>query len=380
MKKIMIFTSSGGYGHISATQALTEYLSPKYHILQVYVLEEVLGTIDFIYYLTLGKFSAESLYNYCITRKWFRLLNLMLSSGYFYFWLFDNKVTSLLRNHIIKHKPDMIISVTPMVNGSTLKVCKELNIPFVVIPTDFDVTTFINRLQEPDYDKFFFNLVFSNEFIINQTIKPAKIPQKNIISLDFPLKQSFYAPYEKDSIMAEFDIPNGKQVIMLLMGGQGAEATIDFAKQLAQLQKDVHILLCIGKREEVRDDIEKINFNDGITYSIISFTSKIAVLMSLADLIITKSGSVTVHEALFMQLPMILDGTTPVLPWEKFNHAFIEKKELGASLKNLADLTPLLNDLLRNPDKLQRWHNNLHKIKHKDAPKEVCAFIDSLFN
>ena len=125
----MIFTSSGGYGHVSATQALTEYLSPKYQISEVYVLEEVLGTIDFIYFFSFGKFCGESLYNYCIARKWFRLLSVMLPLGNFYFWLFDGKITSLLRKYITKQKPDMIISVTPMVNGATLKVCKELNIP-----------------------------------------------------------------------------------------------------------------------------------------------------------------------------------------------------------------------------------------------------------
>lgn len=376
----MIFTSSGGYGHISATEALTEYLSPKYHVSQVYVLEEVLGTIDFIYYLTFGKFSAESLYNYCITRKWFRLLNLMLSSGYFYFWLFDNKVTSLLRNYIMQQKPDMIISVTPMINGSTLKVCKELNIPLLVIPTDFDATTFINQLHEPDYDKFFFNLVFPNEFGIEQTIEPAKIPQKSVISLGFPLKPSFYVAHNKSLIRNKFKIPNDKTVIMLLMGGQGAQATVDFARQLAQLQENVHLLLCVGKREGVRNQIKQVEFNDGISVSVISFTPQIADLMSVTDLIITKSGSVTVHEALFMRLPMILDATTSVLPWEQFNHTFVEKKELGASLKKLSDLVPLVHDLLRNPKKLQRWQDNLQKIEHTDAPQEICAFVDKWLN
>ncbi len=378
MKKIMIFTSSGGYGHVSATQALTEYLSPKYQISEVYVLEEVLGTIDFIYFFSFGKFCGESLYNYCIARKWFRLLSVMLPLGNFYFWLFDGKITSLLRKYITKQKPDMIISVTPMVNGATLKVCKELNIPLLVLPTDFDATTFINRIQQPDYDKFFFNSVFPGEFGIEKTIAPAKIPQKSMVNLGFPLKPSFYATHDKDTIKKEFVIPDDKPVIMLLMGGQGAQATVDFAKQLATLQHNTHLLLCIGKREEVREQIEKISFNEGVSCSIISFTPKIASLMSVTDVIITKSGSVTVHEALFMRLPMILDATTPVLPWEQFNHVFVANKQLGASLKKLSDLVPLLHDLLAHQEKLQRWRDNLARISHKDAPYEICAFVDKL--
>ena len=69
---------------------------------------------------------------------------------------------------------------------------------------------------------------------------------------------------------------------------------------------------------------------------------------SVADLIISKSGSVSVCEALYSNLPMILDATHNVLAWEKFNHQFITAHQFGKSITNIKDLSTTVRSLLHN--------------------------------
>ena len=65
MKKILIFSSYGGGGHISATDALKEYLHKDYDITTVYLIDEVLGGTDPIKILSFNKYTSEKFYNFC---------------------------------------------------------------------------------------------------------------------------------------------------------------------------------------------------------------------------------------------------------------------------------------------------------------------------
>lgn len=69
MKKVIIFTSSGGGGHISATQALKEYLGDAYDVHDAYIFRDVLMSLDFVRILTLGRWSNEEFFNFLISKK-----------------------------------------------------------------------------------------------------------------------------------------------------------------------------------------------------------------------------------------------------------------------------------------------------------------------
>src|SRR5207237_3814499 len=105
-----------------------------------------------------------------------------------------------------------------------------------------------------------------------------------------------------------------------------------FVRELAQIKEPVHLLICIARQEQLRHKIMALKLAPHITMTIIGFTDRISDLMAIADILITKSGSVSVNEALYMNLPMILDATSHLLSWEKYNHTFIEQHQLGISL------------------------------------------------
>src|SRR3972149_5676114 len=116
---------------------------------------------------------------------------------------------------------------------------------------------------------------------------------------------------------------------MMLMGAQGSRASYEFAKKIAKLKLPAHLLVCLGKNEELKSKINKIKFNSNISVTTIGFTSRISDLMAASDLILTKPGPNSISEAMYMNLPMILDGSTKILFWEKLNIKLVKANKLG---------------------------------------------------
>ncbi len=93
------------------------------------------------------------------------------------------------------------------------------------------------------------------------------------------------------------------------------------------MRRPLHIFLCLGKNEALREPIQALSFPSHITVSIIGFTDRIADFMAAADVLITKPGAVSVFEALVIGVPIIIDNN--VLAWEASGIDLIEEQVLG---------------------------------------------------
>jgi processive 1,2-diacylglycerol beta-glucosyltransferase len=83
----------------------------------------------------------------------------------------------------------------------------------------------------------------------------------------------------------------------------------------------------------------------------IAATEKIADLMGIAEVLITKPGGCTTNEALVKKLPMIFHAPFALMAWEVFNMKFCIKIGMGARFK-LAYRSLFKTSSKRNKDKL----------------------------
>lgn len=374
MKKIIIFTSTGGGGHLSVSNALIENLSVQYRVIPSLILGEVLKPIDPVRTMSFGYFNFEGLYNALLKKGWYR--NSTTDAGLIYFKIRQAKIRRLIREYLVQESPDMILSVIPLFNSYILEAAQELNIPFVLVPTDLDAKTFLRGITQPTFNLFRLAIAFDHP-LTTQKMCDNKIPSRLQAVTGFPLKKTFNMLKNNDEIKQIFGIPAGKKVIMILMGAQGSKASLGFAQELADFDRPVHLLFCLGKNETVKKVIEQMIFQPQVSVSCIGFTSAIADLMSIADVIITKSGSVSVCEAIYMNLPLILDATGPLLTWEKLNHQFVEEMGFGISLKNRADLKGVLTSLLEY-NKLAQLKRNLKKLDKKNGVEQIQKLISKM--
>lgn len=346
-KKIIILSSSGGAGHIAATQALKDYLADSYQITSKDFMH-VLHDIDVVKKITRGSFEAEQVfYNYCLKRRWFTVLNVVYQLGTWYFAARRKKITAIFKKFIAESQVDLVISVVPLINGALADAAKACNVPLIVVPTDLDVTSFMLGMKKIDYDKLVMTTALDDQ-ATKKKIALAGLSEQQIITTGFPLRKKFFETQKKDELKKQYDIPLEKPVIFLMMGGQGSSSIITFFEQLLDVQQPFHVIICIGKYEALRKKIQAFNVPPHISYTVVGFTPHVADYMAMADFAISKSGSVSVAELIYMNLPMLFDAKGTLLRWERFNHSFIKTHGFGASVTSEHEIVQLVSSWLQN--------------------------------
>lgn len=377
-KKILILTSKGGGGHTAVSNALKGYLADIYDLSVVNAFDEMLFSADPVRFLSFGKLSGEDFYNFCLQSRWISMLNRYVNMGS---WLIQKRckfLEDLTYDYIKVAKPDLVISVIPLVNCAFLTVVKKFDIPLLILTNDLDTTNYINGIASPDYDKFYYTIAFDDQDIKSKIC--ANIPSKHVKVTGFPLRPDFFkTKINKTAIRRNFSVPNNKKVVMLLMGGAGSLSSFRYIQELTKFKTPLHIIACLGRNEKLRKKINSIKLPKHITLSVVGFTDKIADLMSISDVLITKPGPGSICEAIVSNLPIIVDQTSGILWWELMNLELVVKHSFGDVLTNFRDLNKVLDKYLRNTDYVNFIKNNMRDFIGGDSfEKNIKQLIEEI--
>lgn len=367
-KKIVVFISTGGGGHVSAGNAIKEYLKDSYDVTIVNVLDEVLGSFDPVKFITFGSYNGEDFYNYLITNNLIWIANSLASVGAWNIRFRHDALVNRVYDYLGEHAYDLVISVVPFVNGAVLEAVQKRKIPFIIVPTDLNGYTFVQGIEHPEYEQLHYVASFDDTDVMTK-IREARIPEKEVAIGGFPLRPDFFAKKDIAAIKRQFAIPVHKKVVMVLMGAAGSKACFKYIRRLMKNTTSMHIIACIGRNEQTRERIASLYVPKHISLSVIGFTPKIADLMAVSDLIITKPGSVSFCEALYTQVPVLLDSIYGVLSVESFNLEFVKKYDFGDVITSFKEINPLVTRYLTDTAYSEKKRHNLsHFRKHKFGP------------
>ena len=382
-KKVLIISSIGGGAHTAACRAIRQYVGDQYHIASVNMFSEIMRPLDPFRFFS-PTYSTEHLYNDLLSRQYVFLVETYAMLGRASFRWMPGTLDELIEQFIDDNKPDVVISVIGWINGSIYRVAKKRNIPFGIIPCDLDVRNYCNDLYKPDYEKFIFGLSFDDKDIREHT-KAIKVSEERTRYIGFPVRPEFLEKkgYDTAKIKKDFAIPEGKKVVMVLMGSAGSGATVRYAKTCAEMKAEdcpfpLHLILCLGKNERLRATIEAIKFPQNVSVSIIGFTDRIADLMRVSDLLITKAGPASVCEALCIGVPMIIDHTQPILWWEQMNIDFVKDHGFGDELKRIRKLPKMLKHYLSDDSELIEIRERMNTFVFPDVVNNVRQMLADL--
>ncbi len=379
-KKILILTSLGGGGHYVTSQAMETYLKDDYEVKLCHAFKEILAPLDPFRFLTFNSYSGEEFYNSLVPGHYFKLLGWIYGAGKLYMQSQKEKIRELLRNYFLQIKPALIISVIPVINNIVLEIAQELNTPFILAPTDLDVEPYIVNFIQPTYKQFYLCLPFNDPAIMDP-IRKVEIPIDSIHFIGAPLRPDFFAEKNKIALKKELDIKSTTHpVLMLFMGSLGSDEIKEYVKRLLTVTMPFNLIACIGKNKQSKTDLERLSIPTHISMKIVGFTTRIADYMAISDVLITKSGTLSVCEALYMNLPLFLDATSTLLPWEEFNHHFIKKHVFGLSITKYDDVAPLIQNVFQHPDELMLYKKNIERLPKKDFERELLDLVKKILD
>ena len=373
MKKIIIFYASYGGGHLTAAKSIYEHLISNYKNIDV----ELIDCMKYVN-IAIEKITTAAYREMAkkVPWAWGKIYTDSQKGPLAHISSRSNKILAIKLLKLLKEKkPDLIISTHPF--GSQmccyLKRKGKINSKIATIMTDF--APHDQWLVGSDYTDYFF---VANEKMKNYLISK-NINENKVFTTGIPISSKFSQKFNQPEILKEFNLKDNMKTILFFGGGAfglGKSKTIEILECFAKDFKNVQVIAISGKNEKMKNEFEKIvsEYNRQDDIKVLEFTDKVPELMSISDLVVTKPGGLTTSESLASNLPMII--INPIPGQEEDNAKFLEENGIAIWLKKDDKPFDIINQILSNPENLEKMKNATKSLSKKYSTKDICDILE----
>ncbi|MBS0620690.1 MAG: hypothetical protein JSS61_04440 [Verrucomicrobia bacterium] len=336
-KKILILSSMGGGGHRAAAMTLDALVGSEYDCRVIYPIDQL---------RILGIPSGEQIYNSMLRRGWIRSMNFVCRHvAPKIFRSRTQKLEKMLATYIETLQPDLVISLIPFVNYPASEAARKANIPYLLITTDNDLRNWavgISRITHPH-----FKVTIGTDLPTTRQLLVSKnIPESAIETIGLPLRPDFIKEKDPQKIREELGLPSCKQIILITMGGAGGDSAYEYARKIGSQNLSAHLVILAGHNARLKRDLEYLELHPGNSMTVFGYTDRVADLMAVSSVVITKPGPGTINEAMAMRLPLLIDNTGTSLFWERANVDLVIGYGIGQKVKEFHQIGDLLKSYL----------------------------------
>ena len=372
-KKVIVFYASYGGGHLSAARSIKEFIDANYPDVD----SELIDCVKYINKtLELVTTKAYSEMAKKIPSAWGHIYKNSEKGAWAQISTTSNKVMALKLKKLLEEKqPDLVICTHAFASQmcSYLKRKEKIDVKIATVLTDFAIhNQWIVGHEHTDY--FFVSHAGMKQDLINEGVSSKKIHVTGI-----PLSNKFLLEYDKSEILESFGLTPGKKTVLFFGGGElglGKTHTLDIFKSFVR-NDNIQIVAISGKnpkmREHFEDFVTEMGKQDSV--KILEYTDKVAQLMSISDLVVTKPGGLTTTESLASGLPIVV--INPIPGQEEENAEFLEQNKVAIWIKKGDNIEKILNDLFSNTNKMQEMKVRARLMAKRNSTKDIC---ETLFN
>ncbi len=278
-------------------------------------------------------------------------------------------------------KPDIVIGTGGYICGATITAANKLKIPTLLHESNAfpgKAVKFLARKTD--------TVLVSFEDAIPR-IKSAK----RVVNTGTPvkIKKHDYDLNKKQEIIKNINLNMLKPIVLIFGGSQGAKKINDAVIKIIKenKNKNYQIMWATGPKQydNIKIELEnsKININNIENAKIVPYIYNMEEIMNVVDVIVARSGAMTITEISNLGKPSIL---VP-LPNVSHNHQLYNAKVLenvGAAKIILNDnmtaevLDQYINEIILDKNKLNTMGKNALKVSNIDAENKIYEEIKKL--
>ena len=366
MKVVIVYASSGA-GHQKAAEAVFKVL----HVHQ----EVTTLLIDSLEYTTpLFRLLYPRLYLFLVR-------HLPLIWGFFYDGLNFTLIGPWLRrlrrglnamnggrleDFFLVEKPDVIVSTHFFATevASQLKKKGKLKTRLITIITDLVVHSV---WMTPHVDEYVVGSMDTQEALMQRGVSKDKIAL-----LGIPFDPIFEKEEDRARLSRELGIASEKFTVLVASGGFGVGPIGALVSRLSQNRELQLLVVCGRNRSLYRRLASRIApFKERVF--LYGFVDNIHELMSVSDCMVSKSGGLTLSEALAKKLPIFI--LYPIPGQETGNRDVLVRHRAAIPVKNIGDLEKHFEDLNRLRNHLTEIKSHMETFRQPRAAERIAAFI-----
>jgi len=379
-RKILVLVSEGGAAHITASAAIQEVLEPTNIVEIVNVIADIIHPLDLFHRVFKGRFTAEDLYNFMLCKGFHKGVNALVSLGSRYMLKKQEQIEHLFDRYLdMQGIYDLVISTVPFVNGGIARALMRHKIPFLIVPVTLDMRTFFLGMQSlflQQEDRILCTFPYEDMDLRKKSLQEVSCLESRIVVAGFPVRlacQKRYTTKEIVSLKHRHGMDPSRMTLTLALGSAGDRMVMPYTERLATMPigeflSPLEINICVGRHEKTYQKLERyfrdktlpVEYNtsysswalpNGLVFHIRRYVEHLTDIMACSQVIIAKTGSCIVNEAIYLGCKLLLDNTDSSLAghllWEHFTLHFVRKHGLGDVFHDLSEMTALLRIWIR---------------------------------
>ncbi len=281
-----------------------------------------------------------------------------------------------LRDLFLNYRPDVIVSVHPLLNHAALRAradAKMQHVPIITVITD------LGKVHEswltPEADA----VVVPAREVYERALSRGVLPQR-LRMLGQPIHPKFDDVHgSKEELREQLGLPQKTFVTLLMAGGEGGGKLMPTTLALAKRRLPMHLVVVCGRNETLKSKMEDLAPSLGTPITVLGFTDKIPELMRTADLLVTKAGPGTLAEANAAQLPVVVYDYVP--GQERGNVDFVRSNGIGeVALNSTAEVVRAVERLVKNEARVEQMRRNQELVAPKRNSRRIAALIAQMAN
>ncbi|HBD63534.1 MAG TPA: diglucosyl diacylglycerol synthase, partial [Clostridiales bacterium] len=284
--------------------------------------------------------------------------------------LTDKRVIELYRNFGYKKldkiardfKPDVIINTFPILASLKIKNSSGENIPVFNIVTDF----YAHKLWlSEEIDKYY---IATEE--LQEELKKMNIPVEKTVVSGIPIREAFEEVESISKLYKKFNFKRDKKIVLINSGAFGVLRNIKAVCAELCKEKTIQVAVVCGNNQLQKEKLEAMGLKN---LKVFGFIENIDDLYKISCCMITKSGGITLSEALAVQLPLII--IKPVPGQEKENALYFERKGAAIIANNTYQIIDSTLELINNPPLLIAMKKNMKKMYNKSSSMKIVEDV-----
>lgn len=367
MKKVLILYATAGIGHKKASMAVKAAFDElKIPDVEVTLSDALDYTNAFFkwsylkaYLLLVNKLPMIWGFSYYLTDNFY--VNIVVSKiRRFNNWLNSRELVK----YLIDTKPDVIISThffaSEVISG--LRESGRLKSKLLTVVTDY-------RLHSWWICDFTDMYVVASQDAREDLIR-WKVPDPRIKVLGIPIEPVFLKKYDKSNILREAGLKEGVFTVLVIGGGFGVGPIEEIVNAIGNLSKPIQIITICGHNEELVKKMEALKLSMKADIKAFGFVNNVYEYMEASDVLISKSGGITVSESLAKELPIIV--LAPIIGQETRNCDYLTKNGAAVRIGKASELKEVLEYLVSNPGRMTALREAIRAIKKPMAAYDVA--------
>lgn len=376
--KIFIIYANTGGGHLSAAKALQAAINlrhPDQYQVEIVNVPLISGSqrIRMLYESYNVMLRADPRY----AKHGLRLLNAFNVERVVLPWVKRGYLN--VRRFLERGQPDLIVSVHAILNHAFTRALRECGwqqrIPYVIMCTDL-TDNYLRGWANPSATK----AITFTETARKQMIEYGMPAEKVVVHNGFAVNPSFFMEtMTKEEARDQLGLDPNTFTVLVTLGGMAIpRKTAAIVRMLIRSNLPVQLLVICGTNRTLKRKMHYVARTAKIRMHVHGFTQRISLMMSAADLMISKPGPGSIMEAVIKELPLLLDDVTEPMPQEIGNLAFALEHGIARSITSYRQLPRMVSQLMNDHAEYEKMRENMRQLKNENAIFDVAEEVLSL--